>query len=136
MLRSLKDFDYEKTNVLEWMHNLARAFDNFLRLLTGGDKNFDTRARSTCRDNNIFEDLWPDRHQFLSQARRTILRGLDDETISRGDTTWCRRWLRMCCVSVERDELVGSLRHKVTSLRDRAARGEQIPLPGTNNLFP
>ena len=28
-------FKYAKFNLLEWMHNLGRAWDNFLRLLVG-----------------------------------------------------------------------------------------------------
>ena len=35
MLISMKGFKYEKFNLLEWMHNLGRAWDNLLNFLVG-----------------------------------------------------------------------------------------------------
>ena len=35
MLMSMKGFKYEKFNLLEWMHNLGRAWDNMLTFLIG-----------------------------------------------------------------------------------------------------
>lgn len=136
ILRSLRDFSYEKFNILEWMHNLARAFDNYLELLVGRDKAFDQRARATCRDLNMFRELWPTQMTYLSQARTRILRGMDDEDISHGDSPWCRRLLRMCGVTRPQNERVAELRRRVTELRDAAVRGERIPIQGTNNPLP
>ena len=136
MLRSLKYFDLENMNVLEWMHNLARTFDNCLDLLVGRDENYDRRARTTSQALNIFRSTWPSEVQYLPQLRVRTLSGLTDEDIRRGNAGWCRRWLRLCGETRPADSRVNELRRRVTELRDIAARGERIPLPGTNNPLP
>ena len=134
ILRSLNHFNYQMFNVLEWMHNLARTFDNYLDLLVGRDANYDDRARSTCRHLNLFREVWET--VYLSQVRTRILARLGDDNIDRGDPAWCRRWLRACAVTMPADTRVAVLRQRVTEFRDAAVRGERIPLPGRFNPLP
>ena len=94
MFSSLKGFKYSKFNFLEWMHNLARVFDRFMDFLVGGNKNFDKRARESSRSLGLFKSIWE--MQYLSQARTRTLSQLQDDTISTGDPTWCRRWMAPC----------------------------------------
>ena len=137
LMRSLSNFSYENFNILEWMHNLARAHDNFLELLIGrGDGVFDQRARASCRHLNIFPDLWPEKMQYLSQIRTKRLSELSDDDISRQQHGWCRKWLRMCGIIRPQTERVRELRRRVIALRDAAVRGERIPIQGTNNPLP
>ena len=132
LMRSLSNFSYEHFNILEWMHNLARAHDNFLELLIGrGDGVFDQRARASCRHLNIFPDLWPEKMQYLSQIRTRRLSELSDDDISRQQHGWCRKWLRMCGIIRPQTERVRELRRRVIALRDAAVR---IPIQGTNLL--
>ena len=68
MLSTYRELEYSEFNLLEWMHNMARAFDNFNAFLVGKDKSAETRARKTSQQLGIFEDIWPDKIVYLSQV--------------------------------------------------------------------
>ena len=121
MLHTLTGFNYEKFNLLEWMHNLARAFNCFLNLMVGSDAAFDQRARETSRELGLFPDIW--QPVYLSHCRRQVLSSLTNETIQRGGAVWLRRWLKICAVTVERGDGIAVVRRKVTEVRDMARRG-------------
>lgn len=135
MLHLYRGIQYHTFNILEWMHNMARAFDNFMDLLVGRDKKFDKRSRQTSKDHGVFASIWPGQTVFLSEARTQALRMLDDEKITGENTAWCRRWLRLCGVPADQNERIGSLRRRVTELRDRALRG-RILVPNAINPLP
>lgn len=131
LMSSLRGFKYEKFNILEWMHNLARAFDNFLELLVGtADGSADRKARKTSQLLGLFPAIWPTQVQYLSAPRTRALARVRDETIRSADSVWCRRWLRLCIITPAAGTRIQTLRDRVRELRDTAARGEQIPLPG------
>lgn len=130
MLASMKGFQYDKFNVLEWMHNLACTFDCFLDLLVGRDDAFDDRARRTCAALGLFPDIWPTQVQYLSDARSRTLRQIQDDTIATAGSTWLRRWLRICSIMPEQGTRVQELRDRLTTLRDMVVRGERVPLVG------
>ena len=137
LLSSMTGFNYEKLNLLEWMHNLARAFDNFLEILVGTvDGSSDRRARKTSQGLGLFKEIWPSQVQYLSAARTRLLARMTDETIKRADSAWCRRWLRICTVAPEPGARVARLRDRVEDLRDMAARGERIPLANVVGALP
>ena len=54
MFVTLSGFHYDKFNPVEWMHNLARTFDNLNDLLVGVDAKFDARARRSSQALGIF----------------------------------------------------------------------------------
>ena len=136
MFSTLSGFRYHFFNPIEWMHNLARAFDNFNDLLVGRDANFDARARSSSQALGIFPDLWPARDVNLSQARTSALANLHDGVISSGNSTWCRRWLRVCGITPPAGTRVRDLRERVSQLRDMAVNGEPIVVAGAVNPLP
>jgi len=72
----------------------------------------------------------------MSQARARLLAGLTHEEIQRGDSTWCRRWLRMCGIVPPAATRVRELRRQLTPLRDAAGRGERVPVVGATNPLP
>ena len=72
----------------------------------------------------------------MSQARARLLAMLTQEEIQHGDTTWCRRWLRMCGIVPPARTRVNDLRQQLTPLRDAAARGERVPVVGALNPLP
>ena len=135
MMYLYRGIQYHKFNILEWMHNMARAFGNLLDLLVGRDNQFDTRSRATSKGLGVFASVWLEQTVFLSEVRTRALRMLDDEQIAGENTAWCRRWLRFCGVQVGGDERVAALRRRVTELRDRALLG-RIPLPNAVNPLP
>ena len=134
MLARLRSFVYEKFNLLEWMHNLARAYENFLELLVGRDNKYDERTRATCRALGLFPSIWET--QYLSAVRTQTLGRIRDDTITRADANWCRRWLRLCAVSIPAQARVQQLRDQVTELRDTARRGERVPLRDVHGPMP
>lgn len=136
MFSTLSGFLYHKFNHVEWMHNLARAFDNYNDFLVGRDANFDARARSSSQILGVFQDLWPAQNVNLSQARTRALANLHDDLIASGDSTWCRRWLRVCGITPPAGTRVRDLRGRVTQLRDMAVNGEPIVVVGAVNPFP
>ena len=55
---ALKGFRYDRFNLLEWMHNVKCAFDNFLDLLVGRENgDWDLKARRTSRALELFPDM-------------------------------------------------------------------------------
>ena len=136
MYRSLAGWRYEKFNLLEWMHNLARTFDNYQNLLVGkpDDPNFDRRARVSSQKLGVFRSVWE--QKYLSQVRQQLLTNLDDPTIASADPTFCRRWLRVCGITPPRNTRVNELRINLTQLRDMASRGERVPVVGSKNPLP
>ena len=68
LFRNLRGWQYDKFNLLEWMHNMARAFDNFQNLLVGNGPEFDRRSRNSCRVLNLFPEVWPTEVQYLTQV--------------------------------------------------------------------
>ena len=135
MMYLYRGIQYHKFNILEWMHNMARAFGNVMDFLVGRDNQFDKRSRETSKRLGVFESIWPGQTVFLSEARTRALQMLDDETIAGESAAWCRRWVRLCGVQLEGNERVAMLRRRVTELRDRALR-ERIPLPNVSNPLP
>ena len=65
-----------------------------------------------------------------------MLSRLDPDEIMCGDTTWCRRWLRICGIIPEQGTRIQPLREQVVELRDMAVRGEPIPVVGASNPLP
>ena len=65
-----------------------------------------------------------------------MLAALSQHEIDHGNTTWCRRWLRMCGIVPAQGERVRDLRARVEELRDTAASGEQVPIIGAMNPLP
>ena len=57
MFSTLLKFDYCSFNFVEWMHNLARAFDNLMDFLVGRDAKFDARCRRGVQTLGIFRDV-------------------------------------------------------------------------------
>ena len=110
MFSTLLKFDYCSFNFVEWMHNLARAFDNLMDFLVGRDAKFDARCRRGVQTLGIFRDVC--QPVMLSRARTNALARVTDALISRGNSTWCRRWLRMCGKQPPADELVRDLRRR------------------------
>ena len=76
MFSMYKTIQYDKFNILEWMHNLARAFDNFMDLLVGRDAQFDVRARTTSKHFGVFKSIWATK--YLSQVRTRALQAITD----------------------------------------------------------
>jgi hypothetical protein len=70
------------------------------------------------------------------QVRTQVLSGIEDAQILAGDTTWNRRWLRMCGVCLDGTERVAALRRRVTMLRDQARSGRRFGLPNQPNPLP
>ena len=128
MLMSLLHFKYDRFNILEWMHNLKCAFDNFLGLLAGRDADWDTKARKTSQALGLFPDIWTDKITYLSQMRHRMLASLKDDLINSSGATWIRRWLRVCDIIPDKKTRIQELRARLTNLRDMAVRGEPIPL--------
>ena len=66
----LPDFKYAKFNLMEWMHNLGRAFDCFLSLLVGrpNDPSFDRVSREACESLGVFPEVWTSTTVYLSQV--------------------------------------------------------------------
>ena len=95
MLASMKGFKYEKLNLLEWMHNLGRAWDCFLNILVGidhthtsrahitrahthivrahlgVDEKFDHSSRLSSEALGVFPDIWNSKIVYLSQVHLT-----------------------------------------------------------------
>ena len=134
MFSMYRGIQYDKFNILEWMHNLARSFDNFLDLLVGRDAKFDLRARSTSKHFGVFKSIWTPR--YLSQVRTRALQALTDVQIESNNVSWCRRWLRVCGVQTEPNTRVSDLRRRVKELRNQVLNGERIVLPNTYNPLP
>ena len=74
-------------------------------------------------------------HQLL-KVRTDILSALTDAEINHGDSTWCRRWLRLCGILPPTGTRINDLREQLMPLRDMAARGEQVPVVGAMNPLP
>ena len=72
----------------------------------------------------------------MPQSRARLLSALTDGRIGRGDSAWCRRWLRICGVVPPQGTRVRDLRARLTTLRDTAAAGEQVPVVGAMNPLP
>ena len=112
VLHTLKNFKYLKFNLLEWMHNLARAFDNFLDVLVGReDESYERRSRDSSRALGLFPEI--SSPVILSRVRTEALSELDDEAIGVGNSTWCRRWLRLCGIVLPQDSTIQQLRDRV-----------------------
>lgn len=136
MLSSYIGMKYENFNLLEWMHNMARAFDNFMEFLTGNDKQVHARCRRTSKTLGVFPSIWPDHVVYLSEVRSRLLRSLTDDQISTMSTVVCRRWLRICCVEIDGNPRVHQLRARVTTLRNQLMNGERIVLRNRLNPLP
>ncbi len=137
LLSSLHGFKYDRFNLLEWMHNLARAFENLLEFLVGtSDGAADRKARKTSLDLGLFPEVWPTRVHYLSTPRTQALARLQDEMIARANSAWCRRWLRLCSIIPEAGARVADLRNRVRRLRDMAVAGDRIPLAGVLGALP
>ena len=134
MFSMYKSIKYENFNILEWMHNLARSFDNFLDLLVGRGAQFDLRARNTSKQIGLFRSIWEPK--FLSQVRSRALGLITDEQIESNNAVWCRRWLRVCGVKIEANTRIATLRGRVKELRNQVLNGERIVLPNQYNPLP
>ena len=72
MFRNLRGLKYEYFNILEWMHNLARVFENCQNLLVGKDSEYDKKARRTSRELNLFPRVWTTQVTYLAQVTLTL----------------------------------------------------------------
>ena len=77
MLCALAGIQYDKFNILEWLHNMARTFDNFMDLLVGGSKSYDRKGRVTSKVHGVFQPIWPDTIVYLSQVNNLTVRNVD-----------------------------------------------------------
>ena len=138
MLTTMDGFQYDKFNLLEWMHNLKCAFDNFVDLLVGRKDNgkWDNKARTTSQAMGLFPEIWAGQVQNLSERRHQSLASLSDDAINRARPTWLRRWLRVCGIRMDQGTRVQGLRDRLIERRDTAARGEPIPVVGEPNPLP
>ena len=69
MLSTYRGLRYSKFNLLEWMHNVARTYDNFMNFLVGSkDKQFDITARTTSKELGVFRRIWTDEIVYLPQV--------------------------------------------------------------------
>ena len=128
MLMSLRGFMYDRFNLLEWMHNVKCAFDNFRDLLVGRqDGDWDLKARRTSRALGLFPDTWENNVSNLSEMRHRNLAAIQDDVINRAGAVWIRRWLRLCGIVPGQQVRIAELRTRLTQLRDTAAAGEPIP---------
>ena len=84
----------------------------------------------------LFPEIWTSTIVYLSRRRTRVLATLTDDTINGNNNAWCRRWLRMCGIVPPQGTRVGELRRRLTTLRDAAARGEQVPVIGASNPLP
>ena len=71
MLAHYRGIQYDKFNILEWMHNMARGFGNFMDFLVGRDKQFDKRARVTSSALGVFPSL--SAPVYLSQVTSPVV---------------------------------------------------------------
>ena len=138
MLNTYRGMEYSRFNILEWMHNMARAYDNFMAFLTGRDANFDRRARETSKSHRVFRAIWSEQTVYLSGLRAAALGALTDDQIGRGTGPFCRRWLRLCGVRLNQNEPhgVADLRRRVTAVRNQVRNGDKIELPQQLNPLP
>ena len=135
MLMSMRGFKYDRFNILEWMHNLKCAFDNFLDLLVGReDKSWDMKARTTSQALGLFPSIWADKVVYLPRLRHQALSSLQDDVINRAGAAWIKRWLRICGITMDTRVRVQELRARLTQLRDMAERGEPVPTRTLNPL--
>ena len=133
MLMTLKSFDYEFFNILEWMHNLKCAHENCLNLLVGRVDNpdkWDMKARTTSKALGVFPEIYADRVVHLSAVRHQVLANMQDNNINRAGAPWIRRWLRLCGIIMPKQTRVDVLRTRLKELRDIAKRGEPVPVIG------
>ena len=137
MLMSLRGFMYDRFNLLEWMHNVKCSFDNCLDLLVGRENGeWDLKARRTSRSLGLFPDIWENKISNLSDVRHNVLSSMQDDSINRADPVWIRRWLRLCGITPDQGVRITELRARLTQLRDTAAAGEPIPVPGVLRPLP
>lgn len=136
MLMSMSGFKYDRFNLLEWMHNIKCAFDNFLDMLVGRDDGgkWDMKARTTSQTLGLFPKIWTSHRKYLSDFRHRSLASLQDDTINRACAPWVKRWLKIC--GIRMDARIHELRARLVELRDTAARGEPILLAGVLNPLP
>lgn len=128
MMTYLRGFQYDKFNILEWMHNVKCAFDNCLDLLVGRrDGKWEVKARASSKALGLFPSIWSDNIVNLARRRHQTLAGLTDDNINAAGAVWIRRWLKLCGITMDKKTRVRELRARLTQLRDKAARGEPIP---------
>ena len=64
------------------------------------------------------------------------LLSMQDGVINTSGSTWIRRWLRICGITMDKRARILQLRVRLTQLRDMAARGEPIPVVGVLEPLP
>ena len=120
------DFDFERDNIPDWMHNLARVFIMILAIICGthGDTSrasawaaagYDRRHRAECEIFGIFPSVWLDQMQELPEDVRAVLLGVTDVDIASARRPLLERWCRACGEN-PRGILIDDLRIKVIEL--------------------
>ena len=145
MFASLYNFDYEKFNIPDWMHNVSRYNPNpnltpnrivssslnhrlfiwLVRLIVGRNGTgawsnmwtMDDRHRDQAQKNGVFPSIWPDAPQHLEQGLETELRDTSEEDIRKGSRTWCLRWWRVCKKKVPTGTRIAELRSQIMEWR-------------------
>lgn len=74
MLHKYLTMEYSRFNLLEWMHNLKCAFDNWMDLLVGRDAKFDKRSRATSQALGLFRDIWTGQIKYLPQVTQHMIK--------------------------------------------------------------
>ena len=136
MLSNYDGLQHEIFNTVEWMHNMARFYDNFMTFICPRDKKVDMRARKSSKILGVFPEIWIGQNAYLSEMRTRSLCSLTDHQINTGGKTWLCRWLRIGGTTFEQTDRVKDLRLKLISLRSRAQDGERIVLLGKLNPLP
>ena len=134
MFASLVGFNYERSNIADWMHNLARVFVNVLSTVVGaGGQGWaathygkDQAHREECMALGIFATVWPDKPMHLAQVFVDALSALEENEINREGQPWLKRWLRRCGSKYSADTGLGELRARVCALAVQAAAGTPI----------
>ena len=144
MFAALLNWNYESSNIPDWMHNLARVFIWLLSMLVGpvGDGwtaanwTSDAAHRVESMALGIFGSVWPTRPQFLPAVFTLALAALNPVDVGRQPGAWLKRWLRICGRSYEPGARVAVLRAAVQELVDQAKAGTPITVSVGNGHLP
>ena len=128
------DFDFERDNIPDWMHNLARVFIMILMIICGSHGNtsrasawaaagYDRRHRAECEIFGIFPSVWLDQLQELPEDVRAVLRRVTDADIANASRPLLERWFRAVGED-PRGLLVEELRTKIIEVIRRVRQPE------------
>ena len=134
MFASLVRYNYPRTNIADWMHNLGRVFVSIVTTTVGGEGDGwvsdhytkDAAHRQECQTLGIFESVWTDKPTYLPERHARLLGSLDLDAVGRQASPWLKRWLRRCGCKYTKHTTLRELRAAVSDLVRRAAKSERI----------